>query len=33
MREGEMLTLASWRQRPPPVKVIENLARMLSPLL
>jgi cardiolipin synthase len=33
VREGEMLTLASWRQRPPPVKVIENLARMLSPLL
>jgi cardiolipin synthase len=33
LREGEMLTLASWRQRPPPVKVIENLARMLSPLL
>jgi cardiolipin synthase len=33
LREGEMLTLASWRQRPPPLKVIENLARMLSPLL
>ncbi len=33
LREGEMLTLQSWRQRPPIVKVIENLARMLSPLL
>jgi cardiolipin synthase A/B len=33
LREGEMLTLSSWRQRPPAVKVIENLARLLSPLL
>ena len=33
LREGEMLTLASWRQRAPVVKVIENLARLLSPLL
>ena len=33
LREGEMLTLAGWRQRSPPLKVIENLARMLSPLL
>ena len=33
LRDGEMLTLAGWRQRPPPFKVIENLARMLSPLL
>ena len=33
LREGEMLTLAAWRQRPLAVKVVENLARMLSPLL
>jgi cardiolipin synthase len=33
LREGEMLTLASWRQRPLALKVIENMARMLSPLL
>ena len=33
LREGEMLTLASWRQRPAAIKVIENLARLLSPLL
>ena len=33
LRDGEMLTLAGWRQRSPPLKVIENLARMLSPLL
>ncbi len=33
LREGQMLTLAEWRQRSLPVKVIENLARMLSPLL
>ncbi len=33
LREGRILTLAEWRQRPLPIKVIENLARMLSPLL
>jgi cardiolipin synthase A/B len=33
LREGEMLTLANWRQRRPIIKVIENLARLLSPLL
>jgi cardiolipin synthase len=30
---GEMLTLTRWRERPGPVKVAENLARLLSPLL
>ena len=33
VRDGEMLTLESWRQRPAAVKVAENLARLLSPLL
>jgi cardiolipin synthase A/B len=33
VREGEILTLESWQRRPPPLKAIENLARMLSPLL
>jgi len=33
LREGEILTLASWRKRAPAMKVVENLARMLSPLL
>ncbi len=33
LREGQMLTLAAWRERALPTKVIENLARMLSPLL
>ena len=33
LAEGEMLTLARWRQRPGAVKVAENLARLLSPLL
>jgi cardiolipin synthase len=33
LREGEILTLAAWRRRPPAIKVVENLARMLSPLL
>ena len=30
---AEMLTLARWRQRPGVVKIAENLARLLSPLL
>jgi len=33
VRDGEMLTLERWRQRSPAVKVAENLARLLSPLL
>ena len=33
LRDGEMLTLERWRRRPPAVKVAENLARLLSPLL
>ena len=33
LRDGEMLSLETWRQRPAPVKVAENLARLLSPLL
>ena len=33
VRDGEMLTLESWRKRPPAIKVAENLARLLSPLL
>jgi cardiolipin synthase len=33
MRDGEMLSLETWRKRPPAVKVAENLARLLSPLL
>jgi cardiolipin synthase A/B len=33
LRDGEMLELDSWRRRPPVVKVAENLARLLSPLL
>jgi cardiolipin synthase len=33
LRDGEMLELDRWRQRRPVVKVAENLARLLSPLL
>jgi cardiolipin synthase len=33
LRDGEMLELERWRQRNPVVKVTENLARLLSPLL
>jgi len=33
LRDGEMLDPERWRQRNPAVKVAENLARLLSPLL
>ena len=33
IRDGEMLSLETWRRRPPVVKIAENLARLLSPLL
>jgi cardiolipin synthase len=33
LRDGEMLDLETWRKRAPPIKVAENLARLLSPLL
>jgi cardiolipin synthase len=33
LRDGEMLSLESWRERSPFIKVAENLARLLSPLL
>jgi cardiolipin synthase len=33
LRDGEMLELERWRKRNPVVKVVENLARLLSPLL
>lgn len=33
LRDGEMLDLEAWRQRSPSIKVAENLARLLSPLL
>jgi cardiolipin synthase len=33
IRDGEMLSLETWHKRPPAVKVAENLARLLSPLL
>ncbi|HZI82774.1 MAG TPA: cardiolipin synthase [Casimicrobiaceae bacterium] len=33
LRDGEMLELDAWRGRNPVVKVAENLARLLSPLL
>ena len=33
LREGEMLSLETWRERAPPIKLAENLARLLSPLL
>jgi cardiolipin synthase len=33
LRDGEMLELERWRQRQPLVKLAENLARLLSPLL
>jgi len=33
LRDGEMLSLDSWRQRPLVLKIAENLARLLSPLL
>jgi cardiolipin synthase len=33
LRDGEMLSLEAWQRRSPLVKVAENLARLLSPLL
>jgi cardiolipin synthase len=33
LRDGEMLDLETWRKRTLPIKVVENLARLLSPLL
>jgi cardiolipin synthase len=33
LRDGEMLSPEGWRGRNPAVKVVENLARLLSPLL
>lgn len=33
LRDGEMLDLETWRKRTLPIKVAENLARLLSPLL
>ena len=33
LRDGEMLNLEGWRARGPLVKIAENLARLLSPLL
>ncbi len=33
LRDGAMLDLDAWRRRPGPVKVAENLARLLGPLL
>jgi cardiolipin synthase len=33
LRHGEMLSLETWRERSPFIKVAENLARLLSPLL
>ena len=33
IRDGEMLSLEAWQQRPALIKVAENLARLLSPLL
>jgi cardiolipin synthase len=33
LHDGEMLSLETWQQRPPLIKVAENLARLLSPLL
>ena len=33
LRDGEMLSLETWRERSPFIKVAENLARLLSPLL
>jgi len=33
LRDGEMLNLDEWRKRPAAIKVAENLARLLSPLL
>ena len=33
LRDGEMLTVEAWQRRSPLVKVAENLARLLSPLL
>jgi cardiolipin synthase len=33
LRDGEMLSLETWRERNPALKVVENLARLLSPLL
>jgi cardiolipin synthase len=33
LRDGEMLELESWRRRSYAVKVAENLARLLTPLL
>ncbi|MGH8714884.1 MAG: cardiolipin synthase [Casimicrobiaceae bacterium] len=33
LRDGQMLDAAAWSRRPPIVKVAENLARLLGPLL
>ena len=33
LRDGEMLSLEAWQERRPLIKVAENLARLLSPLL
>lgn len=33
LRDGQMLDAAMWSRRPPSVKVAENLARLLGPLL
>src|SRR5947207_2233097 len=33
LRDGEMLSLEAWQKRRPLIKVAENLARLLSPLL
>ena len=33
LAEGEMLEPGQWSRRPLPVKVAENLARLLGPLL
>ena len=33
IRDGEMLTLEEWRKRSPAIKVAENLARLLTPVL
>jgi len=33
IRDGEMLSHETWRKRRPAIKVAENLARLLSPLL
>jgi cardiolipin synthase len=33
VREGELLDAAEWQKRPLAIKLAENLARLLSPLL